>query len=186
MSMLKRRGFRLKLISAIVPLFVAALILLLSAKGVLAAPPQARPFHSTGSGTETSQSAAGCQFTLAGCTVATNGSATSSHLGSGMFNSLLTIDWAAATSNGAGGFCAPASGSSTLTAANGDTLALTSTGSVCEVGATSKYASHTFTGTFTITGGTGRFSHAQGSGTEIAGDDGYGNSTYTDTGSINY
>lgn len=146
----------------------------------------AHVFNSTGSGTETSLSPPGCQFTLAGCTVQTNGTATSTHLGSGPYVSSLTVDWAGAYSNGAGGFCAPASGTSTLTAANGDTLTLSNTGTVCEVGATGANVPHTFKGNFTITGGTGRFAGAGGSGTESGGDNGTGNANYTISGTISY
>lgn len=153
---------------------------------VLAHASAARPFNSAGSGTETSLSAAGCQFTVGGCVVQTTGAASSAHLGSGPYVSTLTVHWAQATSNGAGGFCAPADGPSTLTAANGDTLTLSNTGTVCEVGATGANVPHTFNGRFTITGGTGRFAEASGSGTETAGDDGAGNSTYTLSGSITY
>jgi hypothetical protein len=151
-----------------------------------AAGPTASPFSSSGSGTETSLSAPGCQFTLAGCTVQSNGTATSSHLGTGPYTSTLTIDWAAATSNGDGGYCAPATGTGTLTAANGDTLDQTYTGTVCEVGATGTNVPHTFSGNFSDTGGTGRFAAASGSGTISGGDDGYGSSSYQETGTIGY
>lgn len=144
------------------------------------------PFTSMGTGVETSLSALGCQFTLAGCTVQSTGTANSSHLGAGPYTSTLTVDWAAATSNGDGGYCAPASGPSTITAANGDTLSLQNSGTVCEVGATGSNVPHTFTGTFTITGGTGRFANATGSGTTTGGDDGSGNSNYSASGTISY
>ncbi len=145
-----------------------------------------RPFKSAGSGAETSLSPLGCQNTAVGCTVESDGTATSSHLGTGAYTSTLTIDWADATSNGAGGFCAPASGTGTLTAANGDTLNQTESGTVCEVGATSLTAPHTFTGTFTNAGGTGRFADAGGGGTITGGDDGSGNSYYSESGTIGY
>ncbi|MGH8995692.1 MAG: hypothetical protein ACRDYB_06635, partial [Acidimicrobiales bacterium] len=95
-------------------------------------------------------------------------------------------DWAAATSNGAGGFCAPASGTGTITAANGDALDQSESGTVCEVGSTGLNVPHTFTGTFTDTGGTGRFTTATGRGTVTGGDDGSGNSNYQETGTITY
>ena len=144
------------------------------------------PFHSSGTGSESSLSALGCQFTVAGCTVESNGTGTSSHLGKDTYVSDLTVNWAAASSNGNGGYCAPASGPSTITAANGDTLTLQNTGAVCEVGATGSSVPHTFTGTYTITGGTGRFQGATGSGTETGGDNGYGSSYYTLSGTISY
>lgn len=162
----------------------AVAILLATATTVLAKP-SGVPFKSSGSGRET-PAAPGCQFTAAGCTVTSTGEATSSHLGTGPYSSTLTVDWAAATSNGAGGSCAPASGTGTITAANGDTLTQTESGTVCEVGATGSNVPHTFTGTYTNTGGTGRFAHASGEGTVTGGDDGYGNSYYSESGTINY
>lgn len=145
-----------------------------------------QPFKSSGSGTETSLSASGCQFTLAGCTVQTNGTATSSHVGTGPYVSTLTIDWAQATSNGEGGFCAPASGNSQLSDDSGNTLYLQDTGTVCEVGATGSNVPHTFTGTYMIdpNQSTGRFTGDTGSGTINGSDDGSGNSSYTTSGSI--
>lgn len=168
------------------------LIATVVAAGALAMPaaalagPAGVPFKSAGSGTETSLSSPGCQFTLQGCTVQSNGTATSSHMGTGPYVSTLTVDWAAATSNRAGGFCAPATGTGTITAANGDTLDQTEQGTVCEVGPTASNAPHSFSGTYTNTGGTGRFSTASGGGTVTGGDDGSGNSNYQETGTISY
>ena len=144
-----------------------------------------RPFAAAGSGTET-PAVPDCQFTPAGCTVVSSGVAHSLHLGRGDYTSSLTIDWALATSNGAGGYCAPASGFGTLTAANGDTLTQVESGTVCEVGATALNAPHTFTGVFVNTGGTGRFANAIGEGTVTGGDDGAGNSYFAESGSIGY
>jgi hypothetical protein len=107
-------------------------------------------------------------------------------MGTGPYVSTLTVDWAAATSNGAGGYCAPASGTGTITAANGDTLNQSDTGTVCEVGATGSNVPHTFTGTYTNTGDTGRFATSSGGGSVTGGDDGYGNSNYQETGTISY
>ena len=145
-----------------------------------------RPFHSSGSGSETAVSGSGCQFTLAGCTVTTSGWATSSHMGAGNYSTSLTVNWSAAYSNGAGGYCAPASGTGQLTAANGATLNQSESGIVCEVGSTSLVAPHTFTGTFQDTGGTGRFSSAMGAGTITGGDDGMGTSYFSEDGTISY
>ena len=116
----------------------------------------------------------------------TNGTATSSHLGTGPYVSTLTVHWGSYFSNGAGGACAPADGTGTFTAANGDTLTQSESGTVCEVGATSLTAPHTFTGSFTDTGGTGRFANATGGGTIAGGDDGSGHSTYREIGNISY
>jgi hypothetical protein len=107
-------------------------------------------------------------------------------MGTGPYTSQLTIDWADASPNGAGGYCAPATGTGTITAANGDTLTHTDTGTVCEVGASGANVPHTFTGTFTNTGGTGRFTNASGGGSVTGSDDGQGNSSYSETGTIRY
>jgi hypothetical protein len=154
--------------------------------GPALAGPSGVPFKSAGSGTEQSLSSTGCQFTLAGCTVQSTGMATSSHMGTGSYVSTLTVVWADATGNGEGGYCAPATGTGTITAANGATLNQTETGTVCEVGATGANVPHTFTGTFTDAGGTGRFANATGSGTVTGGDDGSGNSYYQESGTISY
>ena len=165
---------------------VAGLATFAAAAPAFAGGPSNVPFKSAGNGTETSLSATGCQLTLAGCTVQSTGTATSSHMGTGPYTSTLTVDWAAATSNGAGGFCAPASGTGTITAANGDTLNQSESGTVCEVGATGANDAHTFTGTYTNTGGTGRFAHATGGGSVSGGDDGAGHSNYSESGTISY
>ena len=165
----------------------AATTMLVTASTAVLAGASGVPFKSAGFGTETSLSASGCQFTAAGCTVESNGTAISSYMGTGPYVSTLTVDWAAATSNGDGGYCAPASGTQgMISGANGDTLYQSETGTVCEVGASSLTAPHTFSGTFTITGGTGRFAAASGSGTVTGGDDGYGNSYYSETGTISF
>lgn len=159
--------------------------LLLGATAAQASPSNVS-FKSSGSGTETSLSASGCQSTLDGCTVQSTGTATSSHLGTGPYVSTLTVDWAAYTDNGSGGYCAPATGTGTITAANGDTLDQSEQGTVCEIGATGSSVPHTFNGTFTNTGGTGRFASASGGGTISGGDDGSGNSLYSESGTISY
>ena len=171
------------------PMAVAlgAASIVLATAGVALAGPSNGPFTSTGSGTETSLSQAGCQFTSAGCTVQSNGIATSLHLGSGPYVSTLTVYWATtAYSNGAGGYCALAAGAGVLTAANGDTLTQSESGTVCEVGKTSDIVPHTFTGIFTNMGGTGRFADASGGGTITGSDDGFGNSNYQENGTISY
>lgn len=164
----------------------AVALLLTTGTTVLAQPSSGVPFKSSGSGTETSLSQGGCQGTQAGCVVQSTGEATSSHMGRGPYTSTLTVLWVHATSNGDGGFCAPASGVGTITAANGDTLNQTESGTVCEVGPTGQHVPHTFTGTFTNTGGTGRFASATGGGTVTGGDNGTGQSYYSESGTINY
>ncbi len=116
------------------------------------------------SGTVTSSGAPGCQLTAAGCTVTRAGTITGAFMGT--YNASVTIVWKQATPNGAGGFCAPASGTTTLTLPALGKLTKSEQGTVCEVGATGPNAAHTMTnGTFTVTGGTGVFTGATGSGT---------------------
>jgi hypothetical protein len=114
-------------------------------------------------GTVTNAGAAGCQFTASGCTLTSTGSLVG--VVGGTYGSTLTILWMQATSNGAGGFCAPASGDTTLSLPALGTIVKHETGTVCEVGATGPNVAHTFTGTFTVSSGTGLFAGATGSGT---------------------
>ena len=58
-----------------------------------------------------------------------------------------------------------ASGTTTIVAANGDNLYTSFTARVCESQSTSNSGTYTLTGTFTITGGTGKFAGATGGGT---------------------
>src|SRR5207248_6014136 len=103
------------------------------------------------------------QFTAAGCTLTSSGTLTG--VAGGTFTSTFTILWMQASPNGQGGFCAPATGHTTLTLPGLGTITKNETGTVCEVGPTGLNVPHTFTGTFTVTGGTGVFNNASGSGT---------------------
>jgi hypothetical protein len=114
-------------------------------------------------GTVTDAGTPGCQLTVAGCTLTSSGTLTG--VAGGTFTSTITILWLQGTSNGQGGFCAPATGQTTLTLPGLGTITKSETGTVCEVGATGVNVAHTFTGTFTVTGGTGLFNNATGSGT---------------------
>jgi len=118
----------------------------------------------TSTGTVTDAGAANCQTTAAGCTVVSAGTVSGAFAGS--YTSSFTILWLQATPNGAGGFCAPATGTTTVTLTGLGTLTKSEQATVCEVGATGANVEHTMTnGTFTITGGTGVFVGATGTGT---------------------
>jgi hypothetical protein len=117
----------------------------------------------TASGTVTNPGAAGCQTSPSGCTLTSTGNLTG--IVGGTYSSTFVILWTQATPNGQGGFCAPASGDTTLTLPGLGTLTKHETGRVCEVGATGVNVAHTFSGTFTVSGGTGTFAGATGSGT---------------------
>ena len=57
-------------------------------------------------GTVTNAGSAGCQLSASGCTLTSTGNLTG--IAGGTYSSTLTILWTQATSNGNGGFCAPA------------------------------------------------------------------------------
>jgi hypothetical protein len=144
-------------------------------------------FSAVGSGTVTSPRASGCQFSGL-CTVTSEGQITGDKIGSASFVTTLNINWAQAVQNGSGGYCAPASGTSTVTVANGSVLALGEVGTVCEVGETGEPVPHTFNGTYAVCSktladanespcsssfvSTGRFANSTGTGNVVGGDDG--------------
>jgi hypothetical protein len=115
-------------------------------------------------GTVTSSGPADCQSSTAGCTVTSAGSL-DGVLG-GTYTSTWTILWTQATSNGQGGYCAPATGTTTLSIAGIGTLTKSEQGNVCEVGATGSNVEHVLNGgTFTVSDGSGLLSSSSGSGT---------------------
>ena len=124
-------------------------------------------FHNlvvSSTGTVTSPGAADCQFSDAGCTVTSAGSLVG--VVGGTYASSWTILWKQATSNGAGGFCAPATGTTTLSVVGIGSLTKSEQGTVCEVGATGSNVEHVLNGgTFTVSGGTGLLTHSSGTGT---------------------
>lgn len=90
------------------------------------------------------------------------------------FTSTIHVDYAHAQSlNNNTTFCAPATANVTLTSVinTADSITKTETGQVC--GGQQAYAPHSFTGTYTITGGTGIFADANGgTGTVTSQDNG--------------
>jgi len=102
--------------------------------------------------------------TSGGLTVTSAGTVSGGFLGS--YLSSFTIQWLQATSNGAGGFCAPVTGTTTFTLPALGTLTKSEKGTLCEVGATGPAVEHAMTnGTFAVGGGTGVFAGATGGGT---------------------
>ena len=116
------------------------------------------------SGTVTGSGAAGCESTAAGCALSSSGTIAGAF--GGTYSTSFTIFWLQKTPNGAGGFCAPASGATTLTIPGLGTLTKSEQGTVCEVGTSGPNVEHTMTnGTFSVTAGTGAFTGATGLGT---------------------
>ena len=124
------------------------------------------------------------------CEVITSGSAlvsAGSYVFPATYLSDLYIDYAGAYQTTVGSFCAPATGTVTITSQvnSEDQIFKSETGLVC--GGDSPGATHTFNGTYQITGGAGRFSGASGSGTVTAADDGLGTVTASqEGGTISY
>jgi hypothetical protein len=111
---------------------------------------------------------AACNQSASGCTLTSTG--TVNGIVGGTYTSTWTILWTQATSNGAGGYCAPATGTTTVTIPALGALVKTERGAVCEVGATGSNVEHVLKdGTFTVDGTntatTGLFKNATGSGT---------------------
>lgn len=133
-----------------------ALVALVGATALLLRPTRAAaeslvPFHATVSETFT---AAPCgQF--ARCITAT-GNGQAEHLGAISESASIVVDTNPADLQHG---CAPETRTTTLTAANGDTITMSGTGLSCA--ATSDAHDN-----YTITGGTGRFQGASGSGNE--------------------
>jgi hypothetical protein len=145
MSILLCHGPRRRLAAA----FGLAVVTLFCASGAAGA----APFKATGSGTV---SGAG-RTTFAGTVQA-------SHLGRGTFSGIeFTPLFPPLCSSGSG---TPTSGSNALTAANGDVLQTEFSGTVCQSAPFTD--AFDLTATYTITGGTGRFANATGTGTTIS------------------
>jgi hypothetical protein len=128
-------------------------------------------FEAFASGSLISYGPPGCETTDTGCTVVTQGTVTGNVIREGTFNYAATILWLSSFPNGGGGSCAPASGTLTLTAANGSTLVVQSVGILCEIGA-SGINKFSFNGSYLITNGTGDFTGATGTGIQISSLDG--------------
>ena len=90
--------------------------------------------------------------------------------GKSHFTFNLVIDFSTYLSNGSGGGCSQASGTLTLTkddnGNNPDTVSLAHTGLVCD--ATGILSTKTYTATYYITGGTGKYAGALGTGSTTA------------------
>ena len=176
------RGFRLAAASALTVAALGSGLAWADGNGN-----QVDQFHQVGKGV-TGGAAPGCQFTQAGCTETLSGTVNGTPIHQGTYSGMLTINYSQATSNGQGGYCAPASGQVTLTDSQtpSNSISKNEHGTVCEVGATGNNVPHTFNGTFQITGGTGEYSDATGSGTVQASEQGDGTTTTHEDGTFSY
>jgi hypothetical protein len=160
-------------------IFVKSMIMFfILALGLASTPVLAGPvldFQGIGSGTVTYYGPENCQLSDTGCTVVTEGNVKGKYIGNGTFTNTITVLWKAGFPNGSGGYCAPASGTETITAADGSTLTAKRVGILCEVGPTGTNGPYTFNGSYFITEGTKRFSGASGSGVQICSVDTDGN-----------
>ena len=151
----------------IVTRFVGAAAVLAAALALTPGAALAATFSEQSAGNQTSAGAPNCQNTAAGCTVGFAGTVTGTPIAAGTFSSTLTIFYTQFTPGPSPfAFCAPASGSATLVdgANSANTISKDESGQVCASSFNSG-GSYTFTGTYTITGGTGIYSGATGTGT---------------------
>lgn len=127
----------------------------------------AATFSEESVGSQTSSGAPNCQNEAAGCTITSAGTITGTPITTGTFSSTLTIYYTQYTvGNPDYAFCAPASGSATLVdgADPANTISKDESGQIC-ASSFGSGGSYTFIGNYTITGGTGAYSGATGSGT---------------------
>jgi hypothetical protein len=115
------------------------------------------------SGAISSFGAAGCNASTAGCVLAASGTIEGKPIQHGTFTATLTAVWTSATSNGDGGYCAPTTGTVTLSDGT-NTLTESLTGNLCEIGPTGTNVGHVFAGHYTIASGTGTYAGATGGG----------------------
>ncbi len=127
----------------------------------------AATFSEQSAGQQTSSGAPNCQNEAAGCTIQSAGTITGTPIAQGTFTSTLTIFYTQYTTGHPGyAFCAPANGNATLVdATNPDnTITKDEGGQVC-ASSFGSGGSYTFIGNYNITGGTGIYSGAAGTGT---------------------
>jgi hypothetical protein len=120
-----------------------------------------RPSHASAETLVPFQASVSGTFTAAQCgqwafCISFTGSGQATHLGAFTENASVVVDINPADAQNG---CGPETFTATLTAANGDTLTMHATGVAC-------HATGTAHDNFTITGGTGRFQGASGSGTD--------------------
>jgi hypothetical protein len=120
-----------------------------------------------GQATLTASGAPNCQNDPSGCTIQSAGTITGTPIAEGTFTSTLTIFYTQFTVGNPGyAFCAPANGTATLVdgVSPDNTITKSEDGQVCASSFGSD-GSYTFIGNFEITGGTGIYSGATGTGT---------------------
>lgn len=112
---------------------------------------------------------------VADCMLTSSGSSSESpavlgtHIGDGSYSLSVEAGTPSLTNTTAGttpGFCFAASGTGTVTAANGDVINFNTVGLLCEEAA--RGSALQYNGTYRITGGTGRFADTVGGGSLAA------------------
>lgn len=147
------------------------------------------PFSSSGSGVYTGGGPAGCQFG-GQCTDTAKGTITvnaGAYTFPATFTSVSVVDYSKEQQVSPGNYCAPTTVQVTITSTlhTNDQISKSETGTVCA--SDSAGAAHTFTGTYQITGGAGRFQAATGTGSTTSQDNGGTQITSTsEKGTISY
>ena len=168
-----------KLLIAIISFFLFTL----SISPVFAASGKTIDFESEGSNVSVGlRSLPICWLFSSGCDASASGDAQTSPMGKSTFEASFNSAWLNhSTSNGKGGYCAPTTGTMSLTDKKGHVLYMYFSGSNCDTGALFSFH-HVLNGNFSITGGTGSYEGARGSGTFNSSDD--GEATFHAVGSI--
>lgn len=146
---------------------VGATALVVAGLAAMSGSALAANLNEQGTGQQTSSGAPNCQNEAAGCTITSAGTFTGTPIAVGTFTSTLTILYTQYTPGPAPyAFCAPASGGATLvdSSDSANTITKSESGQLCASSFGSD-GSYTFIGTYDITGGTGIYSGATGSGT---------------------
>jgi hypothetical protein len=150
-----------------IPRLGGALVVLTAALALMSGSALAATFSEQSAGSQTSSGAANYQNELAGCTITSAGTISGTPIALGTFTSTLTIFYTQYTPGPAPyAFCAPANGNATLVdgANPANTITKNESGQVCASSFGSD-GSYSFIGSYTITGGTGIYSGASGTGT---------------------
>ncbi len=154
----------MNMLSSSLKWLITLLFLLLVAGGYpVLAKMQDRTFNASGS--ITNAGAEGCELSVDGCFLTLEGTIQGQGIGNGSYITTLIVQWGAALDNSsAGSQCAPASGETIFTTADGSEVTLGYAGFICELLSDANPTPQTFNGSFIVTDANKRFSGVQGSG----------------------